>query len=1171
MNLWEKAAKGFQGMGKALVNPKTYKGLENIINNAVTGIEGGYDSLQKNPYIGSQASAVGLHAQDMVSLYRNNNNAYRAAMAGALQLNPLTAAATPILAAYNNKIGSVTKEQEQNQLDTLKQMKKNADLSDYTAKLRKDMEGKGNIHSIAEEIKNQSVKAPLFIGEFGAGLASLGEAAYDLTQGEGFHPIKTYEEKYQPTFDELKKVNKNKVFFDKLPFMETGDVTEAAKHKLSELPDEIYTRLPDEVKADILQGNIESQYDFDSELMKATQSWERDSIVNDFFKAKAASGEMTPDEINNALQSYDVSVKQRQYGAEALTDPWMIPEIEALPFMAGKYLLKGAKAAKNVKTAAQTSKIDSYLKEIDNILDGIKSPQNKAANLTSEQNKVLSDQVKRMENLTGEDKTKLLSKINSVTEVSPVNTKSPIDMSLQNQVQDIKQTMPDFNNEEIGRVLTLQADEALKSNADEVANRVMQKMQSVSEDMFDPSLSSIYEPPKVDIVNGTMKPNPGKQVNPVEVQFRNSLQKTFYEMSLPWNRTIAEGYSMDWNDYKQRVTAITKNFAEPLTEMIYGNTAPENIKNVKRVLGSIGSELAKTVNNITPGAPLDFDNLKASKMLDDLLIDADSSVKAKRTIGEALKSKVLDPVTEAEDTIKGSYNNIVDYFESIGIPRQLARKAAPFYNKVLETTKLGDTKGLQIGTGDGLTAGKAYNLDMFQSPDGLERSIATELHEDFHSLFDYIRSAMPSSEATKLVKSHVLEGLDSQGKKYLNRLFKDIKSIGVESGIQVDELMAYFVQSKQELRKGVQTSNPVIQNFKGLMLKANNGDRDANKLLDNLEGLEQVVRGLGDDFEAKIIEDLRNTVLPNGSNAWDTINRIDVGNIKGALPGMNYGASKKSVAEYSGFMQDSAQRMERLKGLLNNQGTVYRGTIRPPSTGKVRTNFGSVDQVYGPGAYSSTNPEQAFAYTGLGPMKGIDDIKSMPKGVNPTLKEYYPDLERPLFWDEQVPLDVVSTLENSDNPVIQKAFETLGGVEGVSLYEMQDFITDLNLAVQDAIKPGVINATDAKEITEAAKEAGPLILEEVWNKAGYDGFVGPNTENILSGMSKGDKGFMEGLEVVPFSGHNLFERTSEIRKLDKIKSKKSTAGELSSITDQINNVSKNNVKRINYRINQGKK
>lgn len=1172
MNLWEDALKGIQGASKAAMNPKTYKGLEHIVNNAVTGIQGGYESLQKNPYIGPQVSAVGLHARDIANTYRNANNQDRVMMNSILRLNPLTAAGSDLLNIYNDKIGPVTQEQQAKQYQDLQQMKKNADLSSYTANLRKQMEGKGNIHSIGEEIKNQSVKAPIFPLEFGAGVASLGEAAYDVTQGEGFHPIKTYEEKYAPNFEQMKKVNKNRVFFDKLPFIDSGDIGSMGEEKLSQLPDEIYNRIPDSVKADILKGNIDSEYDFDKELMKATQQWEKDSIVNDFFKAKAASGEMTPEEINQAMQSYQTSVQQRQFGAEALTDPWMIPEIEALPFMAGKYLLKGAKAAKNVKTAAKTSKIDTYLSEIDNIIETIKSPQNKAANLTSEQNKVLSDQIKGINNLSGEDKTKLLSKINSATEKPPVNTKSPIDTSLKAQAQDIKETMPEFSNQDVGEVLVKQSEEALKSNADEVASRVMQKMQSLSEDAFDPSLSSIYTPPKVDIVNGQMIHNANKVVNPVEVQFRNPLQKTFYEMSLPWNKTIAEGYSMDWSDYQNRVKAITKNFAEPLTEMIYGNTNPENLRNVKKVLGAVGSELAKKSNNITPGAPLDFDNLNASKMLDNLLIDADKSVKSKRTIGEALKSKVLDPVTEVEDEVAESYTNIVDYFESIGIPRQVAKKAAPFYNRVLETTKLGDTKGLQVGADNGLTAGKAYNTDMFNMPDGLERSIAVELHEDFHQLFDYIRTAMPISEATKLVKSHVLTDLGTEGKKYLNKLFKDIKSIGVSDEIKVDELMAYFVQAKQELRKGVQTPNPVVQNYKALMLKANNGDREANTLLDNLEGLEQAVRDIGDQFETKIIDELKAISLPNGANAWDTINRIDVGNIKGALPGMNYGASKKSVAEYAGFMQDSAKRMDRLKGLLNEQGTVYRGTQRPPSTGKVRTNYGSIDQVYGPGSYTSTNPEQAFGYTGLGTMKDMDNIKSIPKGQNPTLKEYYPDLERPLFWDEQVPLDVVSTLENSDNPIIQQAFETLGGVEGVSLYEMQDFITDLNLAVQDAIKPGIINSTDVADITDITKKSGPLVLKEVWEKAGYDGFVGPNTENILSGISEGEKGFMEGLEVVPFSGHNLYERTSEIRKLDKAsKSKKSTSGELSAIKDQINNASKNNVKRINYRINQGKK
>jgi hypothetical protein len=1128
MNWFEDSGKFIQGAGegiaKAVSDPRNLRRIDLYGNAVLSGIGAGIGGLANNPYIGGAI-----------------NNVIPAVQSG---INAISAPSPSQLAAQANNNTINYKSQEAGQ--KVKQS-------------RASLKEKGNIQDLAEAIPRNLVETAAFAGGLAGGFDAALEEIPQAIQGKGFHPLKRYNETYAPYIDNLKHQAMNNIVLHK-------DGTKI----LDEMPDEIYKNLPDAVKSDILKNNKNSQFNYDNEFKKAEQTHE-DSVVQDFLKFQVANKKMTPDQAVQVFNNHKTGQGIREVGM-SLADPLLA--VDAISGI-GKGISKQlAKATSELQVAQKGAK---QLKEVSSIIDDYGQIPTKVDKSIVEQ-PIMSQKIAQVSKPIETQKVIERAKVNATVpdKIQEVN--------VQKQISEIQNLLDNVDNKDAAEIVLQRTKDVIKSDTDAVANKLYSKLMNLSEDVpTQPNLVSTYTPPKVGINHkGELTHLPEANLPPVEITFRNPFQKVMYEMSMPYNKAIAEGYGMEWKSYSQRSHNITKSMVEPLAELIAGNQAPEFLNRVKSVLGGIGSEIAKfSANN--PGKPIIFDELMNAKKLDGLLSRAVRPEQVKRTLAEGVSA--LSDISREERRISAieryaniKYNKQVDHFINMGLPEDLAEEAAPFYMKLIEDHKLVNTRGIAIaGDREGTTAGKAMAADLFDDPD---MAINVDLHEDMHVKFDYIRATTKDvSKTQKLFDNILKDGLGNQGKKYLNDIIKGVKGLKTAPENILDEMTAYYVQTKNAMQKGVPIQNSVMNKYQNLIMQARNGDDEAANFLDNMESMRSFVLQNADQYEQNLVSKLQNTKLPDGTTAWDKVNQLDPTDIKGTFPGEKYG-KVTNLGDSEKFIQDSANRINRMKELMGDQQHTFRGAFNYPSTGKMRVNYGSMDQMYGPGAYTSTNPAQAFGYTGLGPGETMDAPANwrVNQSKGPDFRSFYPDMERPLFWDEQVPLDIVTVLEKSKNPVIQDALEALGGIEGVSMYEMGEFVKDIQIAVQEAMNPLINSATDIDEYKTAAAKAGPLVLDEIYKKAGYDGFIGPNTDEAL-GVTQG------GYEVVPFEAHQLHERTDKMRAADvaaklKKSSKKSVNDkrvevkgdpEIDAIIDKVTNSSKNNTKRIGYHINQDKK
>ncbi len=1170
MSWFETLGKSVSGAAEFAANPKTYKGAEHLINNAATTMQGGFGALQQDVTLGPIASSIGVGGQQFLNDLSEHPALRIAAGAvpAAMSMNPLVGAAGYMASGLLKK---PDQQQLQQQLDQLQDTKVRTDISLASQQARKDIQKRGDIYDWVDTAKKTMVNAPIFPGEAISGIGVGVEALGDLVQGKGFHPLQKYkEEGFEALFEEQKKGNNNKLFL----FGQSGE------DKLSSIPEEVYSRIPDDVKRDILLENTDSQYDLMAEFEKATNGWESEDIVDKLLLKKYEDGDVTSEKVDLFRNEFQSQLKAREFRAAVVADPWMVAGIEGVPVKIvnkvassllkaskipnkGKNIFKAFGKSKDVlsgkKVPSEIPSMEKGLSEIDDIIKQAETPPVSQPRLSEKEFHTLKKGIIEDTKIPFEQKQQLLKQAENITDftkVAPAVNKIQ-SASTKQKVIDLQKKVPTLDNKDAADVLLQEAKTAQKAQVDEISKDIWQKIvaRGGGEVAENAPLVSMYTPPQVSQQAGKLVADQAVNIPPIQVEFSNPLQKLFYEISMPWNKAIAKGYGMDFARYQEVTQAITKNFAEPLSKLIFGNFDPDNVKLVKSVMGASGSELAKAATKHTPGTPLIFDNLGAARKLDNLLLKSNRVPAIKASMASVIESAPIIKAPEAtmevaDEIITRNYDGIVKHFTSIGIPEATAKKAAVFYNKALERSGLSGAGGLAIAADEGVTAGKAYNVEILNDLDGLDRSIATELHEDFHQMVDYLRIIMEPGNVPRVIKDIIITDLKGPGKKYFVGLIDSLNSIKTHRTVLMDEMLSYFVQTKQEMRKGLFTDNPVSKKFMSLFRKANNGDKEARTLLDNLEGVEQQIRQHGDEVEKGIIKELQDTVLPNGETAWDTVNKLDPTDMKGMLPGANYGPSRTSIGLNQLYLDDSAQRMNRMKEVMGTQEVVYRGAKQKPSTGKVRTNYGSEDQLYGAGSYSSTNPAQAFPYSGAGEL--TDDIAKKWDPGTADVRAYYPSLERPLFWDEQVPMDIVDTLKNSKNKYIKEVYEELAPELNKGM-TMENLPMDLHIILEDVI--GL-----------PKEKAGKLLLNELWKKAGYDGFIGPSTETT-KGFGKG------GLEVVPFEGHNLFERTKELRELGKKSAqrvKKSVQDiDLSDDIEAINNVQNRTKSGINYHINKG--
>lgn len=777
----------------------------------------------------------------------------------------------------------------------------------------------------------------------------------------------------------------------------------------------------------------------------------------------------------------------------------------------------------------EATRIDSNTSQVSKPIGTPKSPEELIPDTLQDQNKPFIGSIWEEANPKAKS---VQSKVTKAVTNNP-NPENVSSLTYEKKAEEIKNILEGADNKDAAEILIKRTSDDITVKADEEAGKLWSKISGAppGTPVNPENLVVQYTPPRVDIgPKGTMVFNEAKQVAPVPLTFRNEFQKLMYQMSMPFNKNITQGYGMSHTDFQRITQEINEAFVKPLTQSIFGNTNKENMSRVSSSLGAIGSEIAK-FSAKNPGVPIDFSTLGSSKKLDNLLLQANKSTTVRNSLAEGVQnladlSKSERRMVAAESIISKRYNNVVEHFSGLGIDPDLAERAAPFYTKSLKARGLGNTQGMIVGADTpGITAGKAYSPNIY---DDVNHAVTVELHEDTHQMFDYIRATVKDEEAFgKYVNNILFKDTPDATKRYLNKLVAKVKNVGTKPEDTLDEMVAYYVQAKEAISKGVAAQSSVVNEYTNLIYKARNGDDAAAQVLDKMDAITSFVRKNADEYEQNLVNELQQTILPDGTTAWDKINSLDPTSIKGTMPGEKYSNVRKSISEADNYLQDSTQRMNRMKELLGDQQHTFRGAPNKPSTGKLRVNYGSVDQMYGPGAYTSTNPAQAFGYAGLGAGELMDDITrpSLKSIGDPDFRSFYPSLERPLFWDEQVPLDIVTTLENSKNPTIKKAFEALGGVEGVSMYSMEEFVKDIQIAAQEILNPNLTKSIDPKDYQRAASKTGPLILEEVYKKAGYDGFIGPNTDEAL-GMTQG------GFEVVPFESHNLMERASELRKAD---------------------------------------
>jgi len=922
MNLWENIARGASEVGQMAVNPKTYRTLEHLVNTGGQALQGGYNTLQQNPYIGPYVTGAGIAAQQAINapVLQNikENPMVRAgmgALTGFSSLNPLIGATVSQLPKLLPDTQSPSQEQLQSRLQNIQESQTAFDLSRAKEKGRKKAAESGDIHDWKETLLNQAVYLPKFGGELISGAGEF------ITGGLGEDWDKSWQEKgYEQFYESFERENKNKIFFGEMPFISDNEQKENyGIQKLSEMSPEVKQYLPDDVFRDIYEGNVSSKYDLDKEFKKATQIYETDSIVRPLLLEKVSLGEISQEEAMKAYSEHLNEQKLREFATYALTDPLMYvdPGHAIKPIQKGLGLvkevlpkvgsqIKKASRSKDVLTGKKVSSVidesDKIVQDIDNVIKEVETPQIKEIRGVSEgisqKSKLTESQFNRQKrnivenpNIPFEEKQQMLKQLANQTKFKKVDPKlgKVESQAAKQRAREIQEAHPGLDNKDTAEVMLNESRRAIQKEADDIANTAWHKMKQYGgPEVIDTPLTSTYTPPKVSLTpKNTMKSDQAVNPLPIEIQFRNPIQKLFYELSLPYNRAIIEGYGMDFNQHKQIMSNMTKNFAEPLTKILTGGFAPDKIQKTKRIMGAVGSELAKKSINHTPGTPLIFDNLKVSEMLDNFLLSTNQAPSIKKSVlGSLTEAPVIKApkasVSEAGEELLSQYDKITSYFTGIGIPENVAKKTAVFYNRVIEKSSLSGAGAITEAAEEGITAGKAFNVDILNDLDGLDRSIAIELHEDFHQLFDYMRTSTDNPRAVSgIIKDALTKDIPDAGNKLYNQIKKALKQIDTDDSIILDEAMSYFVQSKNELRKGIFTDNPVSKVFASIMRRASNGDENARKLLDNFEGVEQAVRQHGDEFEKQIVLELKNITLPDGQNAWSTINRVNPETMKG--------------------------------------------------------------------------------------------------------------------------------------------------------------------------------------------------------------------------------------------------------------------------------------------------
>lgn len=1161
-------------------NPVNLRRVDVYGNSVLGNIAGGMGGLASNPYIGGAVSSVIPTIQESINKYGE----FRQSDLGKIvapAISAATAITNPAFSLANTFAGNIkppTKEQKANQENSQKALKNDYENSKKLQKYKEDLKKKGDIVNWDDFLIRNTINLPAF----GAGLVNPilsaldtpGEMINHAVKGDYLNPLEAFNKVYknrESSIQEFERNANNSVYIG-LGKRDTMGKEGSGRARLKSKPLELIQRM-DELNPkaidDILMDRTDSQHDYLELETQALRSLETD-FIRDMLNYKVSTGSKTIQEAEQEYSDHEKGQQARE-AASWILDPLIFYDVAKTGLnIGGKALGIGSKLQKVQKGAKEIKDVSKLINEYGQIPTKVDNSIPQAPKTIEK----LADVSKPMEEV------KVLEKAKS----NVVKPEKVSQAKIQEETDLIKNTVNGIDNKQAAEIVLQRTSDKITQQADEVANKLWKKIAGLSEDVpAQPELTSVYTPPKVSIgLDGKMIHDPTAVLPPVQITFRNGMHKLFYEMSMPYNKAIFEGFGMDWKTHSKIAKNITKSVVEPLAEVMAGNKAPEFINRIKSALGQAGSEIAKFAAK-NPGKPIIFSELKASKTIDGLLQRLSRNESVQRSLQDGISS--IEQVSREERRINAAErlaniknNKQVKAFTELGLPEDLAERTAPFYQATVMDKKLINNKGLNIpGNKPGTSIGKVLSESLTDTDD----LINVSLHEDTHKMFEYLYAQTGNAKAAlQYVKNTLIKDLPDASIKYLKKVLTNIKSLGTEESNYLTELVAYHVQTKDMYRRMGGVRNQVTNALDTIRLKAVNGDDAAAMLLDRLDEVSKFIKRYADTYEQNLVNELQALKFEDGSTAWDRVNKLDPTKVHGNFPGEKYGKIT-SLGEHAAYLEDSTKRMNRLQEIMGSQEVVYRGTLKPLSTGKPRTNPLSNDAMYGPGTYTSTNPQQAFAYTGNGMLTDNPNKKLVnPKG---DMRAYYQGLERPLFWDEQVPLDLYKTVAESKNPTIKKAIEFIGGEEEIALMSMEDFSESMPQAIQHALNPKLKNALRTEDFEASQRKYGKqvfdILMDEIYKKSGYDGFVGPNTDEAL-GYTKGG-----GFEIVPFEGHNLLERTSEMRKADlaakKIPSKtrkytltpKKLEDEygsidLEDITNQINNIQNRTASGINYHINR---
>jgi hypothetical protein len=699
------------------------------------------------------------------------------------------------------------------------------------------------------------------------------------------------------------------------------------------------------------------------------------------------------------------------------------------------------------------------------------------------------------------------------------------------KLQDVKRQMPGVSTSE---AVDIVADQKALSSAEQVQTAASTSLADFVRrsglDENNPlvqemsvNMSKTWDPPSVTIHNGKMIQSTIPQ-QPININFTNPMQRLFHEFSAPYNKAISSGMGMGWDEYKALQQEIEHSVVQPLTQSIFKTDNPsiEQLRSVKSVLGAVNSEITKKIASMEniPGRVVNFTDLTASKMLDDLLSGKQAEKLAMRS---SVTDYFMDATTKEKkmmDSLKAEKEGrIQSYIDNHGLSEEEARHLVDTDNEIRYTHNL-ESPGMT--TPDGIFV----NPNALKEGEGFYKNLsAVEEHEKLHSTFNILHN---QGETEGLVNKFdiMYDKLSPQGKSEMEQLMSILQADTPE--LAMEEISAY-TREYSHLKKN--NSNFNIDTVNNDILQFLHNLPENSDLKKSLVKWDEMMSKYDTKFASKrkLIQEKYKNLEGIKDGIFEKSRHI-----KKEIASTN-DLDNKSTLEAQ--LADLQWRSDRLDQLTRNQFT-----NKPRQLWRGSDNYyepriqHSGDNMYGLGTYTSNSSDIASRYMDLGLYDGLGDLaksdpitikrhaetfqKAEKLGKTPNLSEMTTTIEKPLFWDEIPHHDLINSLAGSKSKYVQKLVDRMGGIEGIATRPAEDLMEQL------------IQIVDAEDDSKKAEKVWNEFRKEILEPNGYDGFVGLPTDNTDD---------MSALEIVAFDLHNMHRVTKGslgediVTNLDKIK------------------------------------